>query len=196
MRNGGLTICLAGLAVSLVCCGGSDKPPGDTLSPDIFVGRFGLGLSTFVGVKWHGNTFRSYICDGYDGQAHTAEWFHTTSAPTDAIDLSSESGAHIMAIRETNAVVGTFTSPNGQTYEFMAQTETGQAMLIWAKATSSAMPTASAPDLQAGWIQLPNGEIRGTGGMLPADCVCVPESDSVYCKDSTGAYQPSSTLGC
>ena len=115
------------------------------------------GTDAFVAVVVDGDDRAlAYVCDGQeDGQGATvAEWLTGAVAGDGSLKMRSEGGARLVAEVVADGASGTLTL-SGEEHAFSASPAEEPAGLYRAE------ETVDGEGYLGGWIELPNGEVRG-----------------------------------
>lgn len=132
-------------------CGGDDEeasPPKPLLTS--VVGRV-EGLDAFIGmVSYRNGDVIGYVCDGKRLGEVVAG-----SAAEGEIELVSDTGAKVAATLSKDRASGTFTTSDGEEFDFTAARSTGNAGVY------RALDKVAGRQIKGGWIVLPSGEQRG-----------------------------------
>lgn len=159
--------------------------PGTGEGSRTFVGRVG-DSEIFVGMYVDDRSILAYACDGLPGTRPWTirEWI-SGSLRSRRFDLVSGQGletskgdVRLTGVLDGDAVRGFLTLASGSRLPYTAGLAGPDAGLIRVE-----KEVAPGKVLVEGWIQLPNGEVRG----ILSDCACSADHDR-WCKNDRGTW--------
>ena len=163
-RSVAVIVAASGIVVVIAGCSvlSSPEPPLDQAQ---FVGRVS-GTDAFIGVNKDGQAITAYVCDGTQGHISIQEWFKG-SASSNAFDLTSKGGMRVTGVLHGNSIVGKFIAADGKEHHYDAVlARGGDAGLIRIEEIRDGALWVG------GWIQLSDGEQRGTQFSYSLNCGC------------------------
>jgi hypothetical protein len=151
-----------------------------------YVGRVS-DSNAFIGFNKDGRKIQAYVCDGMHGRVSVQEWF-TGLVPGDTFDLTSKGRTRLTGVLTSDAVSGKFITADRKEHSYTASLATGDAGLIRIETIHYGR------NLVAGWIQLADGEQRGTPLAYALACGCY--SGHRWCRNAYGVWHDFGAGSC